>query len=108
MAIAGPWRERKGNQPPSFTMPTTEPSTDVAPYHNRQVAVLRTDDWVALIHQTRPETQLLRPLSAGSLVGALREIRTPDPQIRSLFLTLLPGVHPYADILAPQVQRIGS
>jgi len=67
MAIAGLWREGKGNQPPSFTMLTTEPSTDVAPYHNRQVVVLQPDDWAAWIHLTRPEAQLLRPLPAGSL-----------------------------------------
>ena len=40
-------REGKGNQPASFTMLTTEPSTDVAPYHNRQVVVLRPGDWAA-------------------------------------------------------------
>jgi putative SOS response-associated peptidase YedK len=44
MAIAGLWREGQGNQPPSFTMLTTAPGPDVAPYHDRQVAVLRPTD----------------------------------------------------------------
>ena len=37
MAIAGLWRETEGDGPPAFTMLTTEPSADVAPYHDRQV-----------------------------------------------------------------------
>lgn len=31
---------RHGNHPPAFTMLTTAPGPDVAPYHNRQVVVL--------------------------------------------------------------------
>jgi putative SOS response-associated peptidase YedK len=45
MAIAGLWREGEGNQPPAFTMLTTEPGPDVAPIHNRQVVVLRPENW---------------------------------------------------------------
>jgi putative SOS response-associated peptidase YedK len=67
MAIAGIWREGRGNHPPAFTMLTTEPGPDVAPYHNRQVVVLRPEDWRAWIYLTRPEIELLRPLPAGSL-----------------------------------------
>lgn len=74
MAIAGLWREGEGNQPPSFTMLTTEPGPDVEPYHGRQVAVLWPDEWAAWIHLTKPESELLRPLPAGSLaVETLRE-----------------------------------
>jgi putative SOS response-associated peptidase YedK len=43
MAIAGLWREGEGNQPPTFTMLTTEPGPDVAPTHNRQVVVPRPE-----------------------------------------------------------------
>lgn len=67
MAIAGLWRDGQGNQPPSFTMLTTQPGPDVQPYHNRQVIVLRPQDWASWIHLTKPEAELLRPLSAGSL-----------------------------------------
>ncbi len=67
MAIAGIWREGAGNHPPSFAMLTTEPGPDVSPYHNRQVVVLRPEDWKSWIRLTRPEGELLRPLPAGSL-----------------------------------------
>jgi putative SOS response-associated peptidase YedK len=67
MAIAGLWREGQGNQPPSFTMLTTEPGPDVAPIHNRQVVVLRPADWIAWLYLAKPEGELLRPLPAGAL-----------------------------------------
>lgn len=67
MAIAGLWRDGKGNQPPAFTMLTTEPGPDVAPYHNRQVVVLRPQDWHAWVALSKPEEQLLLPLPGGSL-----------------------------------------
>jgi putative SOS response-associated peptidase YedK len=73
-AIAGIWREGRGNQPPSFTMLTTAPGPDVAPYHNRQVVVLPPEDWSAWIHLTKTEAELLRPLPLGSLdVAKVRE-----------------------------------
>jgi putative SOS response-associated peptidase YedK len=59
MAIAGLWREGQGNQPPSFTMLTTAPGPDVAPYHDRQVAVLRPTDWAAWINLTAPNSRSL-------------------------------------------------
>jgi putative SOS response-associated peptidase YedK len=67
MAIAGIWREQQRNQPPAFTMLTTAPGPDVRPFHNRQVAVLRPQDWKAWIYLEKPEAELLRPLAAGSL-----------------------------------------
>jgi putative SOS response-associated peptidase YedK len=67
MAIAGIWREQPGNRPPAFTMLTTAPGPDVAPIHNRQVAVLRPEDWKSWIYLRKPESELLRPLPARSL-----------------------------------------
>jgi putative SOS response-associated peptidase YedK len=73
-AIAALSRPGRGNQPPSFTMLTTGPGPDVAPYHNRQVVVLRPEDWAAWIHLTKAEAELLRPLPEGSLeVVTVRE-----------------------------------
>jgi putative SOS response-associated peptidase YedK len=66
-AIAGLWREAQGNHPPTFTMLPTAPGPDVAPYHNRQVVVVRPEDWSAWICLNKPEAQLLRPLPEGSL-----------------------------------------
>ena len=67
MAIAGLWREGEGNQPPAFTMLTTEPGPDVAPIHNRQVVVLRPENWRHWLELSRTESELLRPLPEGSL-----------------------------------------
>jgi putative SOS response-associated peptidase YedK len=67
MAIAGLWREGAGNQPPSFAMLTTAPGQDVAPIHNRQVVVLRPENWQHWLDLTKPEGELLQPLPAGSL-----------------------------------------
>ncbi|SMH29777.1 SOS response-associated peptidase [Mesorhizobium australicum] len=67
LAIAGIWREAQGNHAASFAMLTTEPGLDIKPYHDRQVVVLRPDDWKEWLHLTKPEAELLRPLSAGSL-----------------------------------------
>jgi putative SOS response-associated peptidase YedK len=68
MAIAGLWREGSDGEPPSFTMLTTEPGPDIAPYHDRQVVVLRPSDWAHWLFLTRAEGELLRPLPAGSLI----------------------------------------
>jgi putative SOS response-associated peptidase YedK len=75
MAIAGLWREGEGGEPPSFTMLTTAPGPDIAPYHDRQVVVLRPEDWAAWLYLTRPEEELLRPLPAGTL-----EVETVRPE----------------------------
>jgi putative SOS response-associated peptidase YedK len=73
MAIAGLWRETAGEKP-AFTMLTTAPNADVASYHDRQVAVLRPEDWAAWLYLTKPEAELLRPLPEGSLeVQTVRE-----------------------------------
>jgi len=67
LCVAGLWREAAEGEPPNFTMLTTEPGPDIAPYHDRQVVILKPADWPAWIHLSRPETELLRPLPAGSL-----------------------------------------
>ena len=51
----------------AFTILTTEPGPDVAPIHNRQVVVLDRADWQAWLDLSRSESELLRPLPAGSL-----------------------------------------
>lgn len=66
-AIAGLWREGAGNQPPAFAMLTTQPGPDIAPYHDRQVAVLKPADWAHWLHLTKTEAELLSSLPAGAL-----------------------------------------
>jgi putative SOS response-associated peptidase YedK len=65
LAIAGLWRD--GDEGESFTMLTTEPGPDIAPYHDRQIVILQPRDWAAWIYLTVPEAELLKPLPAGSL-----------------------------------------
>ena len=54
-----------------FTMLTTEPGPDIAPYHDRQVVVLQREDLGAWLDLTRPEAELLTPLPTGSLNALL-------------------------------------
>ena len=64
--IAGIWRtDPKVGE--AFTMLTTEPGPDVAPYHNRQVAVLGRDRWADWLNPEFPATDVLGPAPAGTL-----------------------------------------
>jgi putative SOS response-associated peptidase YedK len=64
-AIAGLWRTTEAGE--AFTMLTTEPGPDVAPYHHRQVAVLAHQSWSAWISGGGSALDLLGPCPAGSL-----------------------------------------
>jgi putative SOS response-associated peptidase YedK len=64
--IAGLWRSHP-QVGEAFTMLTTEPGPDVAPYHNRQVAVLGREHWGAWLDGARPARDLLGPCPAGTL-----------------------------------------
>lgn len=76
MGIAGLWREGADGEPGSFAMLTTEPGPDIAPYHDRQVVVLRPADWAHWLFLTRTEEELLKPLPAGSLT--VETVRGPS------------------------------
>jgi putative SOS response-associated peptidase YedK len=69
--IAGLIRKDAIDGAACFTMLTTEPGEDVAPYHDRQVVVLECEDWGAWLDLSRPEAELLRPLPTGSLKAQL-------------------------------------
>ena len=66
MAIAGLLRTQPGIGE-AFTMLTTEPGPDVAPYHARQVAVLSPGEWSQWLDPQVPAAELLRPAPAGTL-----------------------------------------
>jgi len=51
----------------AFTMLTTEPGADIAPFHNRQVAVLPTAAWRSWLDYSTSARDLLGPAPAGSL-----------------------------------------
>ena len=67
MGIAGLWSAAEDGAL-SFTMLTCPPGPDIAPVHDRQVCVLRPEDWAAWLFLTRPQAELLAPLPAGTLV----------------------------------------
>ncbi|MEO7276694.1 MAG: SOS response-associated peptidase [Sphingomicrobium sp.] len=66
-AIAGLWRSNP-QVGEAFTMLTMPPGEDMAPYHNRQVAVVRPQTFSRWLDPAVPSTQLLEPLRAGSLI----------------------------------------
>lgn len=51
----------------AFTMLTTEPGADIAPYHNRQIAVLPPASWRSWLDYSAPAAALIRPAPAGTL-----------------------------------------
>ena len=64
--IAGIWRSTP-EVGEAFTMLTTEPCADVAPYHSRQIAVLDRSAWAQWLDPSVPAGDVLKPLPAGSL-----------------------------------------
>ena len=70
--IAGLWRTNPLGD--AWTMLTTDPGPDVAPFHDRQVVALGPNDWASWLDTTEPEAGLLR----GAAAGALKVQRVPD------------------------------
>lgn len=70
--IAGIWR----NNPDvgeAFTMLTMPPGPDIAPFHDRQIAVLPRQSWKRWLDPTVPAREILHELPAGSL--DVRQVR---------------------------------
>ena len=65
--FAGLWSPAGEAIGETFTLLTTAPGLDVAPIHNRQMVVLRREDWRSWLDLTKPESRLLAPLPPGSL-----------------------------------------
>lgn len=51
----------------AWAMLTTGPGPDIAPYHDRQIVLLRRDQAMDWLDMTRSESELLIPAPAGSL-----------------------------------------
>ena len=66
LGIAGLWRAQP-QVGEAFTMLTTEPGPDVAPYHGRQVAVLGADQWKPWL-DGQPAGDLLGAAEQGRLL----------------------------------------
>lgn len=67
--IAGLWRadDKVGE---AYTMLTTSPGPDVAPFHDRQVAVLDRDQWSRWLDEDSRVKGMIAPLPAGTLTAA--------------------------------------
>ncbi len=65
--MAGLWRPAEGDWPESFTLLTTAPGPDVAPYHDRQVIVLPRERWADWMDPESDPAALLVPGPPGSL-----------------------------------------
>ena len=64
--IAGLWRTSP-DVGEAFTMLTTQPGADVAPYHSRQIVVLAPAEFARWLDPNVPARELARPLAPGSL-----------------------------------------
>jgi putative SOS response-associated peptidase YedK len=63
--IAGLWRTSDVGE--AFTMLTTPPGPDVAPYHNRQIAVPAKADWQPWLDGSGSAADILKPCPGGML-----------------------------------------
>lgn len=64
--FAGIWRPSSEGWPEAYAILTIEANGDVAPYHDRQMAVLRRRQRMDWLDLSRPEHQLLKPLPIGA------------------------------------------
>lgn len=64
--IAGIWRPNR-DVGEAFTLLTMPPGPDIAPYHDRQIAILDRADRADWLDPGVPAKSLLKPLAAGSL-----------------------------------------
>src|SRR4051812_7096039 len=64
--VAGIWRADK-DVGEAFTMLTMPPGPDIAPYHDRQIAILDRADWAAWLDPSISARSILKPLREGSL-----------------------------------------
>jgi putative SOS response-associated peptidase YedK len=64
--IAGIWRST-ADVGEAFTMLTMPPSPDIAPYHDRQIAILNRTHWADWLDPSVPARSLLKPLPPGTL-----------------------------------------
>lgn len=81
--FAGIWRPATRDWPEAYAILTTTANDDVAPYHDRQMAVLLRDQRMAWLDLTIPEDELLQPLPAESFKVSL--LRAPTAQAALAF-----------------------
>jgi putative SOS response-associated peptidase YedK len=65
--FAGIWRPASHDWPEAYAVVTIEANGDVAPYHDRQMAVLSRRQRMNWLDLSRPEHELLQPLPVGGV-----------------------------------------
>jgi putative SOS response-associated peptidase YedK len=78
--FAGIWRPASDGWPEAYAVVTIEANGDIAPYHDRQMAVLRRRQRMDWLDLSRPEQELLQPLP----IGAFRIERTIARQAQTV------------------------
>ena len=73
--FAGLWRPAAPDWPEAYAILTVAANADVAPFSDRQLAVLRRARRLEWLDLTRPEHELLRPLPRGTFCVE-RELET--------------------------------
>lgn len=71
--LAGIWRPAARGWPEAYAVLTVAANPDLAPFHDRQLAVLRRDERMAWLDLTRHEAEILRPRAAGSFKVTTRD-----------------------------------
>ncbi len=62
--FAGIWRQASNGWPEAYAILTIEANADIAPYHDRQMAVLTRHQRMDWLDGIMPEEEILRPLPA--------------------------------------------
>ncbi|MBB2754616.1 UNVERIFIED_ORG: putative SOS response-associated peptidase YedK [Rhizobium aethiopicum] len=64
--FAGIWRPATNGWPEAYAILTIAANADIAPFHDRQMAVLPREERMAWLDGLLPEEEILRPLPAGT------------------------------------------
>lgn len=64
--FAGIWRPASNGWPEAYAILTIEANADIAPYHDRQMAVLTRDQRMDWLDGLVPDDEILQPLPAGT------------------------------------------
>ena len=80
--FAGIWRPAEFGRAPSYAILTIAANDDVAPYHDRQMAVIRRADRLGWLDHEAAESAMLRPLPPRTF--QVEQVEGPPPEA-SLF-----------------------
>ncbi|WP_196232155.1 SOS response-associated peptidase family protein [Rhizobium etli] len=79
--FAGIWRPATEDWPEAYAILTIEANADIAPIHDRQMAVLTRDQRIDWLDGVVPEEEILRPLPAGTFRVKRRACEPAQPML---------------------------